>query len=103
MFDRAAARGALIGQLEPRSCKPVDETIPDQTDIYRELNINGQDLWEVFAWMSETYGTDCSAVKSTDYDINEPPSGWFDKWSFKRVTVGEILDAIERGRWIVPT
>lgn len=100
MVDRAAARTALIAQLDPRASKPVDETILDRTDIYRDLNINGRDLWEVFAWMSETYGTDCSSVTAADYNINEPP--WFDKGRFKRVTIREVLDAIERGHWVVP-
>lgn len=100
MIDRTAARLALIGQLEPRSCKPVDQTISDQTDIYRDLKINGQDLWEVFAWMNETYGTDCSSVTSTDYNLDEPP--WFGKGPYKAVTIGEVLDAIERGHWVVP-
>jgi len=50
--------------------------------------------------MNETYGTNCSSVTSTDYNFDEPP--WFGKGPYKAVTIGEILDAIERGHWVVP-
>ena len=99
-MDRSAVRAALIEQLRPRSFKPVDD-IPDSTDIYRDLGVNGWDLWEVFHWAAEAYGTDFSLVAPEDYDINEPPAMLF-KRRFKAVTIGEMLDAIERGHWIVP-
>jgi hypothetical protein len=101
MPDRARARAALIETLRPRSARSVDD-LPDDVDICSDLSINGADLVEVFSWMAATYGTDCSTVTPKHYDINEPPGRLFSNVPFKRVTIGEILDAIERGRWIVP-
>jgi hypothetical protein len=87
--------------LRPRSFKPVDD-IPDDTDIYDDLGINGGDLAEIFDWAAATYGADFSSVTPKTYDINEPPGRWFSTTSFKPVTIKEMLDAIERGHWIVP-
>lgn len=76
--------------------------LDDEVDIYAELGINGEDLAEVFEWMHATYDTDCSSVTPKNYDINEPPGRWFSGAPYKRVTIGQVLEAIERGKWIAP-
>lgn len=101
MVDLVAARVALAEFLRPRSFGPID-SLADKTDVYNELGINGWDLGEVFDWIVSTYDVDCSAVTPRDYDINEPPGRWWSNKPYKAVTVGDILAAIERGRWIVP-
>jgi len=62
MSNREAVRAALIDFLRPRSFKPVED-IPDDTDIYDGLRINGTDLAEIFEWAAATYGADFSSVR----------------------------------------
>lgn len=100
MVDLAEARTALIEQLRPRACKPVDG-VTDDTDIYGDLGINGMDLFEVLCWVSSEYGTDLRAITPKEYDINEPPGRLFGP-PYKAVRISEILAAIDRGHWIVP-
>jgi len=57
---------------------------------------------EVFEWAAATYGTDFSSVTPKHYDIDEPPGRSFGAKPFKAVTIGELLEAIKRGHWIVP-
>lgn len=97
--SRSEVRAALIEFLRPRSFEPVDN-LSDDTDIYSDLGINGGDLGDVFDWTTATYGTDCSSVTPKHYNINEPPS--WGRTDYFSVTIREVLDAVERGHWIVP-
>lgn len=98
--SRSEVRAALIEVLRPRSFEPVD-SLSDDTDIYGDLGINGADLAEVLDWTADTYGIDCSSVTPRHYNINEPPA-WF-RTDYLPVTIREVLDAVERGHWIVPS
>lgn len=98
MNDRAALRLALIEQVGRRTPRAVAH-IDDTTDIHGDLGISGQDLWEIFAWVGQTYDVDVSAVTPRDYDINEPPGRALSSRPFRQVTIGDLLYAIERRHW----
>lgn len=100
--DREAVHAALLQQVLLRACNEVVR-FEDDTDINGELRINGEDLAEIFGWMHSMYGVDCSSVSNKHYDINEPPGRWWNPVPYAKVTVKEVLDAVERGYWISPT
>ena len=90
---------------------PID-AISMHSTLLVDLNIDGDDAWEVLERCYEQFGLDISSLKFTDYFSSEPcHKGMyyiFRKLKFKdehlarnkkRLTVTDLINACERGRF----
>ena len=75
------------------------------TQVFYELNIYGEDMYQLLAELHNRFGTDFSDFKISDYAPGEGfnPIIWLQLWvgmkPFRRLTVRMLSDAIKRGRW----
>src|SRR5262249_17093645 len=85
------------------SKSPIDES----TRIYQDLQISGDDAFEVIERIHKECGTSFRQLDFHEYFPNETDAifyhimqlfGW--TWKKKTMTVGELLRAVEAGNWV---
>jgi len=99
----------VVGQLS-RVSRPARTRAPirPETEIYYDLGLYGDDLFELFRWLRQEFGVEVH-VRLSKYAPSETPWLALPK-AFSRLmgqnasryaslTVGDIVAAIERGRW----
>ncbi|TNE57340.1 MAG: DUF1493 family protein [Alphaproteobacteria bacterium] len=90
-------------------------TVEDEsTRIEQDLHLRGDDLWRVLERITAEYGTDFSALEWKKFFHGEYwrlrdmfwaiQNRWFGIATTDRpeVTVGHLIDVIERGQWFDP-
>lgn len=105
-MSQSAIEQAVIAHLRAVSARD-DVPIGPETEIYEDLGIYGDDLFEIVLWVHKTWRVDISTMRLSDYAPNE--GSWGLSRLFRKVlklpspyracTVSMLLSAIECGRW----
>jgi hypothetical protein len=99
-----AARTSIVERIKDTT---VETSVPvtDDTDLYGDLRIWGEDFYELIAWIAETFGADFLTMDASKYVPGEG-AGEFGlvrlltgRSPYRRCTVAQLLSAVERGRW----
>ena len=84
-------------------------TISDDTEVYFDLRISGQDLYELISWIAREFEVDFSGMNIDDYapsdgvDLLELLSFGLWKRRYKSLTVGALRRAIDTKTWTQST
>jgi hypothetical protein len=99
--DRDAVRQAVIEKAKYFSVKTISVT--DDTEIYYDLRISGDDFDELICWMHQTYGTDFSEMKRRyvpgEVEIYPLITRLFGAHPYASITIGDLVDAACEGKW----
>jgi hypothetical protein len=97
-----ATKSAIIQRIKATTVEAA-VTVTDEADLYEDLGIYGDDFDDIVVWISETFGTDFSTMKAKfapgeagEFGIRRFMQG---KSPYQRCTVGDLLKAVECGRW----
>lgn len=97
-------RSAIVERIKEATVE-TDVSVNDETDLYGDLRIWGDDFYDVVAWIAETFGTDFSAMDASKFVPGEGLGEFgvarifIGKSPYRRCTLGDLLAAVERGRW----
>lgn len=81
-----------------RTCTTiVNPQIGDGTEIYRDLHVSGDDLYDFIEWVHQEFRTDFSAMDLSKYAPGEGVA-LFER-EYQSLTVGAVLHAIAIGAW----
>lgn len=69
------------------------------TEVYGDLRISGDDLYDLLVWAHREFGTDFSGLDCRDYAPSEGAALWERRAGYKSLTVDALVAAIARGRW----
>lgn len=106
-MDTDAARAKIIDRLKEVSAYGAEVHITDETEIYYDLRLYGDDIYEFIVWVAKEFGVNFRL----DFDEYSPRERilpiLFRKWRereharhrYKSLKVRDILTAIELGRW----
>lgn len=81
------------------------ETVDESMELYYDLRISGWDLDELIGWAEKEFKTDFSNFDVNAYapgegaELLRPIMQMMRLRPYKSITVGALLDAIQRGRW----
>lgn len=109
MTTANAAEPELVAMLQRIGGKP--RPIPRTAAIYHDLQIGGDDAYELLEMVAKRFDISFSGLDWAKYFPNETEMGPITYWSLKlgfrdtkhrRITVGHLLDVIERGAWFEP-
>ena len=79
--------------------------VEESMELYYDLRISGWDLDSLVGWAENEFKTDFSRFDVNAYGPGEgaelvrPIAHMIGLRPYKSVTVGDLLDAIQRGRW----
>lgn len=81
------------------------ETISLNDEVYYDLKIYGDPLFDLLNEAAEKYKTDFSRLRVTDYgpgegaEVIRPLLSMFGRRPYKSLKVGDLWEAIKAGRW----
>ena len=95
---------AIIEKL--RELSVMDKCpITEETELYYDLHLSGDDIDRFFEWVHESWGVDLTGLDLSKYSPGEPGSLINDiarllgKRLYKSLPLSRVLNAIEKGRW----
>ena len=105
-LDRGVVHQKIAGSLAARF--GIRLSISDDTEIYYDLSLYGDDLWEFFVWLNSEFGLEVRA-NIFEYAPGECPlfpirlRRWIEKRRgqrrYRSLRVGAIVDAVMAGVW----
>ncbi|MBC6983818.1 DUF1493 family protein [Caulobacter sp. 17J80-11] len=99
-MSRDEARERVVAKLRELTFLK-DKPIADDTEVYADLAIDGDDLEDLARWMAQAFGVDVSRAELGRFapEAGKPALGWFGLRAYKSLTVTDLLDAVETRRW----
>ena len=88
-----------------QSATVVQRNVTMDDEVYDDLRIWGDDLYDIFSTLADRFGTDFSALCISDYAPGEgvsfvrPLLRLFGARPFKSLKVRDIVAAVEAGSW----
>src|SRR5580700_7098433 len=105
-WKREAARDKVVAHLRSMCSTRYRGPITDGTEIFYDLGIYGDDVYELSLWVMKEFGVrpHVHLFNSAPGELMFQPLLW--RWRqraqrrpYKSLTVGQVLDAIEAGHW----
>jgi hypothetical protein len=104
------ARAKIVEWLTSNCAVNRRTAITDETEIYYDLGIYGDDVYEFFVWLHDEFGVKFGKFRFKDYCRPEGSlspflfRSWRERYErqhrrYKSLTVGSILSAIELGQF----
>ena len=87
---------------EVRKIAAVNRPLSLDTEIYKQLRISGDDLWELLLALRKRLGTNFEDMDLRRFAPGEADWGWpwpFPQRRYASLTIGDLIEAAERGRW----
>ena len=104
-MDRVSARDALLPKLA-RLAGAKARRIQDDTEIYYDLGLFGDDLDELIEWLGTTFRIDFSSMDIREFGPEEPGDfvprfgdRWLGRRPYKSLKVCDLIQAIDSRRW----
>ncbi|HEU4550757.1 MAG TPA: DUF1493 family protein [Rhizomicrobium sp.] len=101
-------REKVVNHIREMSAYGGKIPITDDTEIYYDLRLHGDDLYELVVWLGKEFGVSTN-VKLRDYGPGEGPLSFLfrkqrerrelEQRPYKSLKVRDILAVIETGRW----
>lgn len=83
-MDRNSARDKIIGYLKQRSLHAKENDITEDTEIYYDLRLFGDDLFEFIIWIRNEFGANMN-ININEYGPGESVIPFlFRQWTEKR-------------------
>jgi len=108
ILNEDSVREKIVDELRRRSTRTDLLQITDDTEIYYDLRLFGDDFYEFICWLNNEFGGDFR-VNFGEYGPREGmPPIFFRQWRerrerlrhrYKSLRVGDILTAVELGHW----
>lgn len=103
-----AIRDHVVRALKSVTCS--DDAITDQTELYYDLGLGGEDLANAIDAVREPFETDFSSMDLRHYGPNEVGHNFglnfvreFREWrgqrTYRSLTVGSLIAAVLAGSW----
>ena len=99
-MTRDEARERIVARLRELSFLK-DRPIVDDTEVYADLAIDGDDLEDLARWMAATFAVDVSRAELGRFapEAGAPALGLFGLRAYRSLTVSDLLDAVETKKW----